>query len=309
MAGAALHPNVLAVFIAIGAVLLAATVLERMFRHRLPEDMKPRLRSWWAMVALYGAAALIGRTASIVLFAFTSFLALKEYLTLIPTRRADRAVLLVAYLAIPLQFYWIAIGWYGMFIIFVPVYMLLLLPVPMLLIGETAGYLRAIGTLHWGLMTTVFSVGHAAYLLVLPPLPDAPAGGPGLLLFLLVLTEANDVAQYLWGKSLGRTKIIPKVSPKKTAEGLLGGIATTAALSVGLAPWLTPFDWGEALIAGTAIGIAGFFGDIAVSAVKRDLGAKDTGALLPGHGGMLDRLDSLTYTAPLFFHAVWYAYY
>jgi phosphatidate cytidylyltransferase len=309
MPGFDLPRPVLLTFIGIGAVLLAATLIELTARERLPQDLRPRLRAWWGMVAIYGAAALLGRTASIVLIAFTSFLALKEYLTLIPTRRADRAVLLLAYLAIPLQFYWVAIGWYGMFIIFVPVYMLLLLPVPMLLIGETGGFLKAIGTLHWGLMTCVFSLGHAAYLLVLPPLPGAPAGGPGLLLFLLVLTEANDVAQYVWGKMFGRTKIIPRVSPKKTVEGLVGGVVTTAALAIGLAPLLTPFDWPRALAAGLGIGIAGFFGDIAISAVKRDLGIKDTGALLPGHGGILDRLDSLTYTAPLFFHAIWYGYY
>ena len=300
---------VLLTFIGIGAVLMAATLIERTARERLPQDVRPRLKAWWGMVAIYGAAALLGRTASIVLIAFTSFLALKEYLTLIPTRRADRAVLLLAYLAIPLQFYWVAIGWYGMFIIFVPVYMLLLLPVPMLLIGETGGFLKAIGTLHWGLMTCLFSLGHAAYLLVLPPLPGAPAGGPGLLLFLLVLTEANDVAQYCWGKLFGRRKIIPKVSPNKTAEGFIGGVVTTAALAIGLAPLLTPFDLPRAVAAGLGIGIAGFVGDVVISAVKRDLGIKDTGALLPGHGGMLDRLDSLTYTAPLFFHAVWYGYY
>jgi phosphatidate cytidylyltransferase len=300
---------VLLVFIGIAVALLAATLVERLGGDRLPADIRPRLKAWWGMVAIYGAAALIGRTASIVLIAVTSFLALKEYLTLIPTRRADRAVLLVAYLAIPLQFYWVAIGWYGMFIIFVPVYMLLLLPVPMLLIGETGGFLKAVGTLHWGLMTCVFSLAHAAYLLVLPPLPQAPAGGPGLLLFLLLLTESNDVAQYVWGKTLGRRKIIPKVSPNKTLEGLLGGVATTVALAMGLAPLLTPFDLPRAALAGFGIGIAGFIGDVAISAVKRDLGVKDTGALLPGHGGMLDRLDSLTYTAPLFFHAVWYGYY
>ncbi len=309
MPGIDLPWPVLLVLLGVAAVLLAATVIELCARGRLPEDVRPRLKSWWAMAAIYGAAALLGRTASIVLIGFTSFLALKEYLTLIPTRRADRAVLLIAYLAIPLQFYWVAIGWYGMFIVFVPVYMLLLLPVPMLLIGETSGFLRAIGTLHWGLMTTVFSLAHAAYLLVLPPLPNAPAGGAGLLLVLLVLTEANDVAQYVWGKMLGRRKIVPKISPKKTVEGLVGGVASTTALAIGLAPLLTPLDWPRALAAGLGIGIAGFLGDIAISAVKRDLAIKDTGALLPGHGGMLDRLDSLTYTAPLFFHAIWYAYY
>ena len=162
------------------------------------------------------------------------------------------------------------------------------------------------GTVHWGMMTTVFSVSHVAFLLVLPDEVNPNGGGAGLVLFLVFLTEFNDVAQYLFGKALGRRKAIPTVSPGKTVEGLIGGVATTIFLAWLLAPWLTFFDTRESLIAGTMIGLAGFVGDVVMSAVKRDIGVKDSGELLPGHGGILDRLDSLTYTAPLFFHFVWY---
>jgi phosphatidate cytidylyltransferase len=159
------------------------------------------------------------------------------------------------------------------------------------------------------LMTTVFSLSHMAFLLVLPTAGNPVAGGAGLLLYLLFLTQFNDVAQYVWGKLLGRRRVIPRVSPNKTWEGLLGGVTTTVALAVVLAPWLTPFATVEAAVAGLIIGAAGFAGDVTISAVKRDLGVKDSGSLLPGHGGILDRIDSLTFTAPLFFHFVWYRHF
>jgi phosphatidate cytidylyltransferase len=176
----------------------------------------------------------------------------------------------------------------------------------MVLIGETSGFLRAAGTLHWGLMATVFSISHVAFLLVVPRSVNPRAGGAGLVLYLVFLTQFNDVAQYLWGKALGRHKILPKVSPNKTVEGFLGGLATSLALAWLLAPWLTPFDRLESVGAGLILGFGGFIGDVVISALKRDLGIKDSGTLLPGHGGILDRIDSLSYTAPLFFHYVWY---
>jgi phosphatidate cytidylyltransferase len=295
------------------AVLAVATAAASTFASWRPQrdyrELLARVWTWWLMIGVFSIALILGRTAMLVFFGLVSFLALKEYLSVIPTRRADRRVLLWAYLAIPLQYYWIGAEWYGMFVIFIPIYMFLLLPLPMLVIGETQGFLKAIGTLHWGLMATVFSVSHAAFLLVLPSDGNPVGGGPGLLLFLLILTEANDVAQYVWGKMLGRHKVVPKVSPGKTWEGLVGGVATTAALSALLAPWLTPLTLQHALIVGVLIGVAGFIGDITISALKRDLGIKDSGTMLPGHGGILDRLDSLTYTAPLFFHFVRYFYF
>lgn len=293
-----------------GILLLATLILFILKTKSSGEytELGLRIRSWWLMISIFTAALLLSRTISLIFFGFISFLALKEYFSIIPTRRADRRVLFWAYLAIPLQYYWVAIGWYGMFIIFIPVFMFLFLPMRMVIIGETRAFLQAAGTLHWGLMTMVFSISHVAYLLVLPDTENMLALGAGLLLYLVFLTQFNDVAQYLWGKLLGRHKVIPKVSPKKTWEGFIGGVLTTTVMAVVIAPILTPLDWHMALIAGLMIGTGGFVGDVTISALKRDIGVKDSGNLLPGHGGILDRIDSLTFTAPLFFHFVRYFY-
>ncbi|HXO42459.1 MAG TPA: phosphatidate cytidylyltransferase [Thermoanaerobaculia bacterium] len=309
-AGQQVSPVVAWALAGIFAILLVATAAVWALGRLRPAadwtELRQRVRTWWIMAAVFALAMVLSRRVSLVFFAFVSFLALKEYLSLIPTRRADRSVLLWAYLAIPLQYLWIDMRWYGMFIVFIPVYAFLLLPMRMVLIGETEGFLRAAGTLHWGLMATVFSLSHVAFLLVLPGNLNPHGGGPGLVLFLVFLTQFNDVAQYLWGRTLGRHKVIPKVSPGKTVEGLLGGLLTTLLLAWLLAPWLTPLTGREALVAGAVIGLGGFMGDVVISALKRDLGIKDSGTLLPGHGGILDRIDSLSYTAPLFFHLFWY---
>jgi phosphatidate cytidylyltransferase len=307
---ARLSPEVGWALAGIFALLVVATVAVWLLGRWKPAhdwtELRLRVRTWWVMAGVFALALALSRKVSLVFFAFVSFLALKEYLSLIPTRRADRRVLFWAYLAIPVQYLWIGMSWYGMFIVFIPVYAFLLLPMRMVLIGETSGFLRAAGTLHWGLMATVFAVSHVAFLLVLPPAVNPHGGGPGLVLYLVFLTQFNDVAQYLWGKTIGRHKVIPKVSPGKTVEGLVGGVATTVTLAWLLAPYLTPLDRGESLAAGLLIGFGGFVGDVVISALKRDLGIKDSGTLLPGHGGILDRIDSLSYTAPLFFHFVWY---
>ncbi|MEW5771288.1 MAG: phosphatidate cytidylyltransferase [Pseudomonadota bacterium] len=295
------------------ALLIVASLAVFGLRRAHPErdyaELAARVNSWWVMAGVFAAAMALDRSLSIVFLALVSFLALKEYFSLIPTRRADRRVLFWAYLAIPAQFYWVATGWYGMFIIFIPVYLFLLLPMRMVLIGETAGFLRAAGSLHWGLMLTVFNLSHMAFLLALPAAGNPAGGGAGLVLFLMFLTQFNDVAQYVWGKTLGRHKIIPKVSPKKTWEGFLGGVATTTLAATLLAPLLTPLAGWEGPAAGLLIGLAGFVGDVNISALKRDLGIKDSGSLIPGHGGILDRVDSLTFTAPLFFHFLYYLHY
>lgn len=268
-----------------------------------------RMRSWWVMAGLFILAIAVNRELSVLFFVLVSFLALKEYFSIIPTRRVDRRVLFWAYLAIPVQYLWVWQGWYGMFIIFIPVYMFLFMPLRMITLGETQGFLKAAGTLHWGLMTTVFSLSHAAYLMALPTATNTPAGGGGLLLFLVFLTQFNDVMQFVWGKLFGRIKVVPTVSPGKTLAGLLGGVGVTTLLAWLIAPYLTPLVGWQPIAAGVIIGLGGFIGDVTISAVKRDIGIKDSGNLIPGHGGILDRVDSLTYTAPLFFHFVYYLHY
>jgi phosphatidate cytidylyltransferase len=201
------------------AILIIASFVVALLSWRDPEkdrgELVKRIRSWWIIVTVFTLAMVLSRNVAVSFFAFVSFLALKEFLSIIPTRRADRRVLFWAYLAIPLQYFWVAAAWYGMFIIFIPVYVFLLLPLRMVLIGETKDFLCAAGTLHWGIMTLVFGISHIAYLLVLPESKNPGAGGAGLVLFLVFLTQLNDVAQYLWGTLLGSHKIIPKVSPEQ----------------------------------------------------------------------------------------------
>ncbi len=304
-----LAPEVTYALIALFAALAAASVLVRLIERNSEAELRQRVRSWWFMVAIFTIAMVIDRVISTVFLGLVAYLALKEYLSLIPTRRIDRFVLLWAYLAIPMQFYWAHTGYYGMFIVFIPVWMFLFFPVLMALIGETKGYLGAVGTLSWGLMMTVFGLSHTAMLLGLDLAMPKAAGGPGLLLFLVVATQFNDVAQFTCGKLTGRRPIVPTISPKKTWEGFLGGLAATTLLAAVMGPYLTVMDWRWSAAAGAMIAAAGFCGDITISAMKRDLGVKDASHLIPGHGGILDRVDSLTYTAPLFFHYVYYLHY
>ncbi len=300
-------------FLGAYAILMFATVFVWLRKRLRPErdysELKLRIKTWWIIVVLTTFALGFNTYFSIFCLAFLSFLAFKEYLSLVPTRRADHRVLLWAYLAIPVQYILVGAEWYGVFIIFIPVYWFLFMPMRMVLVGETDGFLSAVGTLQWGLMTCVFSLSHMAYLLVLPAAGNPNGGGVALLFYLVFLTQFNDVAQYVWGKRFGRTKVTPTVSPNKTLEGLIGGVFTTTLLALALAPWLTPLSHLHALAMGVLIGFGGFIGDVTISAIKRDLGIKDSGSLLPGHGGILDRIDSLTFTAPVFFHVVYFLYY
>lgn len=300
-------------FIAIVIVLIVASFVTRILAHKNPDkdysELLARVRTWWVMVAIFSLALLLGKIISIIFFAFLSFLALKEYFSIIPSRRADRRALFWAYLTIPIQYYWIWIEWYGMFIISIPVYAFLLIPFRLVLIGETKGFLKSAATIQWGMMTMVFSISHLGYLLVLPTQGNPNAGGTGLVLFLVTITQLNDVCQYIWGKAFGRNKIIPLVSPNKTWEGFIGGVASSIVLATLLAPILTPLSFIHSILAGALISCFGFVGDVTISALKRDIGIKDSGNILPGHGGILDRIDSLTYTAPLFFHFIHYFYF
>lgn len=311
---AALSQEIIIVLIGILLLLIVSSITAFILTKTKPEkdfsEINLRIKSWWMMATVFVFALLINHNISLIFLAFLCFLALKEYLSLIPTHRAHRQILFWAYLAIPIQFYWIYIGWYGMFIIFIPVYMFLFLPIRMLLIGENKGFLRTMGSVHWGLMLMVFGLSHLAYLLVLPGTTGAnAASGTGLVLYIVILTQCNDVAQFMWGKMLGKHKVIPRVSPNKTWEGLIGGIVTTMGLALLLAPLLTPLTLWSTLFTGFAIALAGFIGDVNISSLKRDLGIKDSGQTIPGHGGILDRVDSLTYTAPLFLHFIRYFYF
>lgn len=292
------------------SVLVLATFIIFVLKKCRPKrdwlELQQRITSWWVIVGLFSLAMLSPKGLALTFFGFLSFLSLKEYLTLAPTRRSDSVPLLWMYAAIPLQYIWVGMSWYGMFIIFIPIYVFLFLPARMVLVGDTRGFLHSASIMHWGMMTTVFALSHVAYLMMLPGV--GTKAGALLVIFLVATTELNDIAQYLWGKSIGKIRVTPKVSPNKTLGGLLGGVLTTSLLAAFFGPLLTQMSGIYSLGAGVIIALSGFCGDVVMSAVKRDFGVKDSGKLLPGHGGILDRLDSLIYTAPLFFHFYYYFY-
>jgi phosphatidate cytidylyltransferase len=271
-------------------------------------ELIDRVNTWWWIIGILILALAFHRNVSMLFFAALSYFALREFLRMVHSRAGDDRIVLWCHIMALAQYYFIWTNWYTLFIIFIPVYGFLILPARAVIIGNTQRFLEAVGSYQWALMITAYTIGHLAFMLNLDAGYSTKAGPAGLVLFLLILTELNDVAQFTWGKLFGKHKIIPKVSPKKTWEGFIGGMITTTVLSYFLAPLLTPIGPAPSLFVGAAISGFGFIGDVTISAVKRDVGVKDSGTILKGHGGIMDRIDSLTYTAPLFFHFVRYFY-
>jgi phosphatidate cytidylyltransferase len=267
--------------------------------------LNARINAWWGMVAALGIAFLAGRTGVILLFAFLSFAALREFLTLTRKSRADHWALATAFFVVlPLQYVLIWDDWYGLYSIFVPVYAFLLMPIISAFRGETENYLHRVAETQWALMICVFCASHVPALLYLQ-IPGFEGKGVLLIAFLVVVVQGSDVLQYVWGKLLGRHKIAPNLSPSKTWEGFLGGMVSATLVGSALS-WLTPFGPYGAGIMALIIALLGFAGGLVMSAVKRDKGVKDWGHLIPGHGGFVDRLDSVVFSAPIFFHLVRY---
>lgn len=301
------------VFGGIFSVLIVASAIGAVLKYRLSPDaphgvvdnLNSRIKAWWFMILLIGAAIWVGKGGIIALFAFISFQSLREFVSLTHTRRGDHHALQWSFFAfLPLQYYLIAIDWYGLFSILIPVYAFLLLPICASLGSDTTRFLERAAKVQWGLMICVYCLSHVPALLSLDIV--GYAGRNTLLIVFLILTvQSSDVFQYVWGKLLGKHKISATISPSKTLEGLIGGVLTSTAVGAALW-WMTPFlPWQAALIALT-INVMGFFGGFVLSAIKRDRGVKDWGAIIEGHGGMLDRVDSISFSAPIFFHIVRY---
>ncbi len=270
-------------------------------------NLNARIGAWWWMVALLCACFVLGRVTTLVFFALASMFALREFITLTPTRRGDHLPLVLCfYVAIPLQYWLIGIDWYGLFAIFIPVYGFLMLPAITALAGDTESFLERTTKIQWGLMLTVYCVSYAPAVLLLH-IPGYEGQSLLLMLYLLLVVQISDVLQYVFGKLFGKHKVAPTVSPSKTVEGLVGGGLSATLIGTGLW-WITPFTPLESAGMSLIIVLAGFLGGLALSAVKRSLGAKDWGSMIEGHGGILDRLDSVCFAAPVFFHAVHYAY-
>jgi phosphatidate cytidylyltransferase len=311
--GQSASQQTLDLFIGIGLVLVAATIaavlLKRYIAHGAPhgviDNLRARINAWWVMVAVMGVAFLFGRAGVMLLFFFASFAALREFITLTYTRRADHDALATSfYVILPLQYLLVWTEWYGLYSIFIPVYAFLLLPIAGVLAGDTTRFLERTAKVQWGLMICVYCLSHVPALLNLH-IPGYEGRNALLIVFLVLVVQSSDVFQYIWGKLLGRRKIAPAISPSKTVEGLIGGVLSATILGAALW-WITPFNPWQAGLMALAINVMGFFGGLVMSAIKRDRGVKDWGDLIEGHGGMLDRLDSVVFAAPVFFHLTRY---
>ncbi|MEM6385467.1 MAG: phosphatidate cytidylyltransferase [Pseudomonadota bacterium] len=295
------------------SVLAFASIVTALLKRRVApdapdpmiENLEARVNAWWAMVALLALAMLFGRAGAVILFALLSFAAMREFLTLTAKSRADHYALAAAfYVVLPVQYYLIWIDWYGLYSVFIPVYAFLFLPIIAALRGATENFLTRVSETQWGLMICVFAASHVPALLTIQ-IPGYEGKSILLIAFLVVVVQGSDVLQYVFGKLFGRRKIAPVLSPSKTWEGFLGGVLSASLLGAGLW-WLTPFAVWQAFLVALLIAMMGFFGGLVMSAIKRDKGVKDWGHLIAGHGGFVDRLDSVVFSAPIFFHVVRY---
>jgi phosphatidate cytidylyltransferase len=221
------------------------------------------------------------------------------------TRQADHAAIFTSFFVVlPMQYWLISADWYGFFAILIPVYAFLVLPILAVVFGDTNNFMTRTAETQWGLMISVYCISHVPALLTLD-IPGYRGRDAMLMVFLLIVVQSSDVLQYVWGKLLGRHKIAPALSPSKTIEGFAGGIASATALGASL--WrITPFSAWQAAGMALIVTLMGFLGGLVMSAIKRDRGVKDWGHLIEGHGGMLDRLDSVAFSAPIFFHLTRY---
>jgi phosphatidate cytidylyltransferase len=294
-------------------LLLISTLIGRVLksRHRADasrttiDNLNARIRAWWKMSAIFAVAVLSGRVGSLILFGIISFLAMREYMTLVPTRRGDHRTLFWSFFVImPLQYYLIGIQWYGLFAIMIPVLACIFIPPSIAIAGDTEHFLERASKIQFGIMVCVYSLSHAPALLLLK-IPGFEGHDARLLLYLVIVDQMSDVLQYVWGKLIGKHKIAWRVSPNKTWEGFVGGVVSATALGTALW-WATPFTPVQSAGMSLMICILGFNGGLVMSAIKRDIGIKDFGVVIEGHGGILDRIDSLCFAAPIFFHLVRY---
>lgn len=305
----------LPIFAGAVAVLIVASAIGLILKlrfapdepHGVIDNLNSRIRAWWWMVGVLAVAFWLGKGGVIVLFALLSFFALREYITLCYTRRGDHLVLLLAFfIALPVQYGLIWIDWYGLYSIFIPVYAFLLLPIFAALGADTTRFLERASKVQWGLMICVFCLSHVPALMTLN-IPGYEGRNLLLIAFLVLVVQGSDVLQYIWGKLLGKHKVAPELSPSKTWEGLIGGVVSATVLGAGL-HGITPFTALEAALVALVICLMGFFGGLVMSAIKRDRGVKDWGSMIEGHGGILDRVDSVVFAAPIFFHMVRYGW-
>lgn len=266
------------------------------------KELNARVLSWIVMILVVSGSLYIGEKTTIVLFTMISFFVLREFLSITPVIISDYWPLFATfYIVLPIQYALVAMHYYGLFAIMIPVYSFMFLPTLTSIVGEPRDFLGRVAKIQWAQMIGIYNISYIPALFMLNGIHGI--NSIGLIIFLLIVVQFSDVAQYVFGKLFGKHKIAPKMSPNKTVEGLIGGGISAILLGMGL-NWLTPFGVVNAGLLSSLLVIAGFFGGLSLSGVKRSLGTKDWGKSIPGHGGFMDRMDGLTFAAPVFFHVI-----
>jgi phosphatidate cytidylyltransferase len=292
--------GVLAVLYVVGRVLRKQP--EGTVHPALIRKFNERVRVWWLMMAILASGMLLGTDYCMILFFGVSFWALREFITMTPTRRGDhRALFWVFFFFTPLQYVLVAMGqpFYGLYSIMIPVYASLFIPARIAVSGDPKRFLERSAKIQAGLLICVYALSFAPAILTLK-IPNWQRN-EDLLLFFVLLVQLNDILQYAWGKLLGKHVIAPSIHASRTWEGFIGGIVSSTLLGI-MFSWVTPFGIWEAGLIAMVTALMGFAGGMTMSAIKRDRGVTDYGTLVQGHAGLLDRIDSICFAAPVFFH-------
>lgn len=306
-------------------VLLVATLVSTILTRRggipltLLRRFRQKLQVWWLMVAIFAIGFLLGRGGVVVLFGFVSFWALREFITMTPTRRGDhRTLFWVFFIFTPLQYLFVGLGnhppswaggegvdYYDYYSIMIPVYASLFIPARAAIAGDHKRFLERSAKIQSGLLICVYSLSYAPALLDLDLRVTGGAAWDGstvtLLIFFVLIAQLATVFERLWGRLAGRTVIAEKINASRTWEGFLGSMVTTGLVSAALA-WATPFLTWEAGVLGAVVAVMALAGTLTMSAIKRDRGVTDTGTLVQGHAGVLDQIDNMCFAAPVFYH-------
>lgn len=279
-----------------------------------------RVRAWWMLYGVLGATFLLGSifpslgsVFPVLFFFFISFWALREFITLTPTRLGDhRALFWVFFVFTPLQYVLVGLGGLRIPIPFlessiianrffeslIPVYGFLFIPARVALAGDQKRFLERVAKIQCGLLICVYALSHAPALLYLKL---EKGGNAGLLLFFIIVVQMGDVFQFVWSHLLGKKVIAPGINANRTWEGFIGGTLTAIVVGMILHP-LTPFSLLQSILMSSILAVMGAAGSMTMSAVKRDRGVEDYGTLVEGHVGVLDRFDSMCFAAPVFFN-------
>ena len=314
----------LVILVALGIASLVGLILSRReslgIESAIIGRYNHKLRVWWMMAAILVFGFLMHRIGVVILFGFVSFWALREFITMTPTRRGDhRTLFWVFFIFTPLQYLFVGLGsdppawidrgrnldFYGLYSIMIPVYASLLIPARAAIAGDYKRFLERCAKIQSGLLICVYSLSYAPALLDLDlktTLGEKWGGSNvSMLVFFLLLAQLASVLERGWSKLAGRHVIAERINASRTWEGVVGSFLTTGLIAAALC-WATPFHPWEAGVLGAIVSVMACAGAMTMSAIKRDRGVTDTGTLVQGHAGLLDQIDNVCFAAPVFYH-------